>query len=128
MLSVPCPVERSGSRPFYIGLYFLSREGKMEGGWYPFGWNLMIGLVPKPGVFEIADEDGMTIYIGDAENLRLCFERLLSEPDFEEIRQHAEMCHVEYRIDNQSQSQLKRMLFRDIFGHDPLFNREHTFN
>ena len=94
----------------------------MRSAWFSFGWNLMNALVPEPGVFELADREGLTIYIGGADNLRTRFERLLSDPDFDPVRQKAAICHVEYRLDYQRQSRLKRMLFRDVFGYEPIFN------
>ena len=90
--------------------------------WFPFGWNLMMFLQPIPGVYELADEDGMTLYIGGADNLRSCFERLLGGSDPLGIRQHAKMCCLEYRDDFRSHVQVLLELFRYTYERDPIYN------
>ena len=91
----------------------------MNEGWFAFGRNLLQALVQKPGVYEVADKEGKTIFIGGGKNVRSCLERLLADPDLRHVRQQAAMCHVEYRVDYQSHLQFKRMLFRDVFSYDP---------
>jgi hypothetical protein len=90
--------------------------------WRPFDWNLMQLLLPISGVYELADEDGMTIYIGGTDNLRTCFESLLGGSDRLGIRQNAKMCRFEYRDDFHRHVRFLRGLFIDIYERDPIYN------
>jgi hypothetical protein len=90
--------------------------------WFPFSWSSMLSLKPSPGVYELADKDGMTVYIGGAENLNSCFESLLAGPDPLGIKNHVAMCRIEYREDFRSQVQFLKKLFNDTFDNAPLCN------
>jgi hypothetical protein len=92
--------------------------------WRPFGWSLMQSLKPSPGVYELADKDEVTIYIGGAENLRSCFERLLAGPDPLCMKKHVETCRIEYREDYRSQVQFLLNLFKSTYGKEPLCNNK----
>jgi hypothetical protein len=90
--------------------------------WLPFGWSLMLSLKQNPGVYELSDKNEMTIFIGGAENLHSCFESLLTGPDPLGLKNHTEMCRIEYREDYRSQVQFLLKLFKSTYGKEPLCN------
>ena len=69
----------------------------MASGWFSFGWNILLYVASKPGVYEVSDKDGKVIYVGAGSNLRNCVERLIKETDSLHRRQNIRMCRIEYR-------------------------------
>ena len=89
---------------------------------YAFGWSLLMFVKHHPGVFELFDEDGMTIYIEGASNIRRCLERHLSKPNSSFVWKKAKICGFDYREDYREQEALMLKFHRDIFGTDPVCN------
>jgi hypothetical protein len=100
----------------------LPNKDNMTDEWHSFDLNLIQLLLPSSGVYELADEHGMTIYIGDSDNLRSCFESLLGGFGYLGIKQRAKMCRFEYREDFQRYIQFLRELCRDVFDRGPTYN------
>jgi hypothetical protein len=90
--------------------------------WFPFDRNLKPLLLPISAVYELADEDGMTIYIGGTDNLRSRIEGLIEGSDRLGIRRYAKLCRLEYRDDARNHVRFLRKLFLDIYERDPIFN------
>ena len=57
--------------------------------WFNFDSALIRALEPNPGVFELVDKDGATVYIGGADNPHNCLKTLLTDPDATHITQRA---------------------------------------
>jgi excinuclease UvrABC nuclease subunit len=73
----------------------------------------------KSGVYEVADKDERTVYIGSAKDVRARVEEHLMERPASCIRLHAAMIRVEYTADYKFQEQHLRALFRNVNGRDP---------
>jgi hypothetical protein len=90
--------------------------------WIPFSYYALMKVESRAGVYELADIDESTIYIGSADNLRARIEKHLMEPETSHLKQHASLIRVEYREDYEVQEQHLRSLFRDVYGSDPKCN------
>jgi len=89
---------------------------------FAFGWSLLMLLKQRPGVFELFDEEGTTIYIEGASNIHQCLKRHLSKPGSSYVWKRAKVCGCDYREDYREQEQLMLKFHRDIFGTDPVCN------
>ena len=89
---------------------------------FAFGWSLLMLVKQRPGVLELFDDEGMTIYIEGAANIRQCLERHLSNAESSYVWKKARVCGCDYRDDYREQEQLMLKFHRDIFGTDPICN------
>jgi hypothetical protein len=94
----------------------------LEQRWYAFDQSDLDHTRPSPGVYELFDEEGTTIYIGSAPNLLARLKKHLKEPNTTSIRMHTVAFCVGYAKDYKAQELLLRNLFYVVFGRDPLCN------
>jgi excinuclease UvrABC nuclease subunit len=92
--------------------------------WIPFSYYALMKVSGRSGVYEIADREESTVYIGSAQNLRARIEKHLMEPETSHIKRHAALIRVEYRDDYEVQEKQLRSLFRSIYGGEPRCNLE----
>lgn len=84
--------------------------------------SLLEKVKPLPGIYELADDEMMTVYIGSSDNLRARLEQHLMEPATSCIKHHAALCRFEYTKDYKIQEHNLRDLFLKAFGSDPKCN------
>lgn len=94
----------------------------LEQSWYAFDQSTLRYIRPSPGVYELADGEGMIVYIGSAPNLLACLKKHLREPTTACIRRQTEAFCIGYTDDYKAHEQLLLRLFWEIFGGRPRCN------
>ena len=95
-----------------------------QNSWIPFSLYALMHIEGKPGVYELADVDEVTVFIGSAENLRAQIEAHLMDPAASCVKLHAAKIRVEYTDDYETQEQNLRSLFQSAYGCEPVCNRD----
>ena len=92
--------------------------------WKPFDPVVVADEKDEPGVYELANSDDMTVYIGSADRVRDRLWVHVGELPDSCIRRHAVKYRVDYIADYKNQELLMRSLFLDAFGEEPLCNQK----